>query len=407
MRRVPLLLVLPLLTAADWPCWRGPERSGVNPETGLLSAWPKDGPPLLWGVSGLGIGYASPSVANGRLYVLGGKSGEEFLHCLDVRAGNKLWSVKVGKVGENKGPNYPGPRSAPAIDGKLLCVLGSDGDLVCLECDSGKYVWRHHLVKDFQGNRGPWAYCESVLLDGDVLVCTPGGPAAAMLALDKKTGKTLWKTPVTDANMAGYASAIVAHAGKRKLYVQFMGAAVVGVDAATGERLWKYRKNVGGVSAMTPIFHDGCVFTSASGNEDAGGDALLRLVETEKGVDAKQVYLKTNMKSFHGGVVRVGEQLYGTSGTGLVCLEFKTGDVRWKDRSVGQGSLMVADGHIYLRNTRGEMALVEVSPDGYREKGRFRQAKRSEFATFAHPVVAGGRLYLRDADLLFCHDVKK
>jgi outer membrane protein assembly factor BamB len=405
MTRWPLLL-LPCLLAADWPCWRGPDRTGVNPETGLLSAWPKDGPPLLWGVSGLGIGYASPWVADGRLYVMGGKGGEEFLHALDIRDGKTIWSVKVGKVGENKGPNYPGPRSAPAIDGKLLYTLGSDGDLVCLECEAGKEVWRVHLERDFKGNRGPWAYCESLLLDGDVLVCTPGGPVAGMLGLDKKTGKALWKTPISDANIAGYASPVVAHAGKRKLYVQFMGAAVVGVDAVTGERLWKNRKNVGGVCAATPIYHDGHVFTSAAGNEDAGGDLLLRLVETDKGVDAKQVYLKTNMKNFHGGVVRVGEQLYGTGNAGLVCLDFKTGDVRWKHRSIGQGSLMVADGHLYLRNTRGEMALVEVSPEGYREKGRFRQEKRSEFATFAHPVVAGGRLYLRDADHLFCHDVK-
>jgi outer membrane protein assembly factor BamB len=406
MTRLPLLCFLPLLVAADWPAWRGPDRSGVSKETGLLQSWPKGGPKLLWTATGLGGGYATPSVAAGRLYVLGSKAGEEYAHCLDVNGGKPVWSVKIGKVGVIRGPNYPGPRSTPTIDGQRLYALGSDGDLVCLECADGKLVWHHHLEKDFQGNRGTWAYTESPLLDGDVLVCTPGGPVAAMLALDKHTGKVIWKTPIDSANQAGYASPIVATAGGRKLYVQFMGAAAVGIDAKTGERLWRYRKNVGGVNAATPIFHDGCVFTSAAGNEDAGGDALLRLVPTDKGVDVKQVYLLPNMKNFHGGVVRVGEQLYGTGSTGLVCLDFKTGAVKWKHRSVGQGSLMAADGHLYLLNTRGEMALVEATPEGYREKGRLALPKRSDKATFAHPVVANGRLYVRDEGSVFCYDVK-
>jgi outer membrane protein assembly factor BamB len=226
-----------------------------------------------------------------------------------------------------------------------------------------------------------------------------------MLALEKKTGKVIWKTAIEDANIAGYASAVVAQAGTRKLYVQFMGAALVGVDARTGKQLWRYRKNVGGVDAATPIYHDGHVFTSASGQDGAGGDALLRLVATKEGVEAKQVYLLRNMLNFHGGVVRVGEYLYGTGNGGLVCLDFKTGAVKWKHRSIGQGSLMCADGCLYLRGTQGQMALVEATPDGYREKGRFRQPRRSRFSTFAHPVVAGKRLYLRDADLLLCYDV--
>lgn len=406
MTRLSYLLLIPLLTVGDWPGWRGSDRTGVSTEKGLLSTWPKDGPPLVWTATGLGGGYATPSVANGRLFVLGSKSGEEYVHALDVATGKPHWSIKIGKVGENKGPQYPGPRSTPTLANGKLYVLGSDGDLVCMDCADGKLVWHHHLEKAFEGNRGPWAYTESPLLDGDVLICTPGGPSAAMLALDAKTGKPLWKTPVDDGNIAGYASPVVAFAGSRKLYVQFMGAAVVGVDATTGERLWKYRKNVGGVNAAAPIYHDGCVFTSAAGNEDAGGDALLRLVPTDKGVDVKQVYLKTNMKNFHGGVVRVGEHLYGTGNAGLVCLDFKTGDAKWKHRSIGQGSVLVADGHLYLRNTRGEMALVEVSPEAYREKGRFTPPKRSKYPTFAHPIVANGKLYLRDEDYLFCYDVQ-
>jgi outer membrane protein assembly factor BamB len=240
-----------------------------------------------------------------------------------------------------------------------------------------------------------------------VLVCTPGGPTAAMLALKKKDGSVVWKTPMASAHRAGYASAVAARAGKAKLYVQFMAAHLVGVDAKTGKLLWKYRKNVGGVSANAPIVHDGHVFATASGNTGAGGDALLKLVEKAGEVTVQQVYLKTGLKAFHGGAVKVGDHVYGTGGSGLVCLDFKTGDVKWRHRSIGPGSLLVAGGRIYLRNARGDVALVQATPEGYREKGRLAQPKRSKYPTFAHPVVAGGRLYLRDEGMMFCYDVRE
>jgi outer membrane protein assembly factor BamB len=392
--------------AADWPQWRGPDRTGVSQETGLLDRWPKDGPKLLWKAAGLGGGYATPSVAAGKVFLMGSKDDEEFLFALDAATGKQLWSIRVGKVGENDGPNYPGPRAAPSIAGELLYTLGSDGDLVCARTDSGKVVWRKHLETEFEGKRGTWAYCESPLVDGDVLVCTPGGSRATLLALDRKTGKVLWQTKKPSRNYAGYASAVAAQAGKTKLYVQFLGAGVVGVDARDGKLLWEYRKNVGGTNCATPIVHDGLVFTSAPGDQGAGGDALLRLMPTNGGVEVKEVYYLRNLMNHHGGVVRIGEHLYGTGRGGLVCLEFRTGKVKWRHRSIGPGSLLAADGHLYLRGQRGEVALIEASPAGYREKGRFRQPHRSRFATFAHPVVAGGRLYLRDEAVLLCYDVK-
>jgi outer membrane protein assembly factor BamB len=398
-----------LAAPGDWPGWRGPERTGVSGEKGLLPSWPKEGPKLLWSISGLGGGYAAPAVVGSKLFVMGsrapGGSGEEYVHALTTKDGERLWSVKVGKVGENTGPPHPGPRATPTVAGERLWTLGSDGDLVCLSTNKGKLLWHKHLKRDFHGVRDTWAYCESPLVDGDLLICTPGGREATMLALEKNTGKVVWKAAKRDGNVAGYASAIVARAGKRKLYVQFLGPGLIGADAKTGELLFHYRRNVGAVSANTPIYHDGHVFTTAGGLGSAGGDALLKLVETEKGVEAKEVYLHRNLMTFHGGVIRLGEYLYGTSGTGLVCLDFRTGSVKWRHRSIGQGSLAAAEGRLYLRNTQGQMALVEASPDGYREKGRFRQPKRSRFNTFAHPVIAGGRLYLRDDDLLLCYDL--
>ena len=391
--------------AADWPGWRGPDRTGVSAEEGLLAAWPRGGPKLLWSITGLGGGYSAPAVVGGRVFVMGSKGGDEYVRALSVEDGKPLWAVKVGKVGKNTGPDYPGPRATPTVQGDRLWTLGSDGDLVCLRTEDGKLVWRKHLERDFGGDRGNWAYCESPLVDGDLVVCTPGGPDATMLALAKDTGEVVWKTAKEDYNLAGYASAIVAHAGKRKLYVQFIGPGVIGVDAKTGRLLFWYRRNVGSVSAVTPVYHDGHVFATADGLEGAGGDALLKLVETGRGVEAREVYLRRELMTFHGGVVRLGEYLYGTGKGGLVCLEFRTGKVRWRHRSIGQGSLLAAQGRLYLRGTQGQVALVEASPEGYRERGRFRQPKRTRFPTFAHPVVANGRLYLRDDDLLFCYDV--
>ncbi|MGL4550965.1 MAG: PQQ-binding-like beta-propeller repeat protein, partial [Gemmataceae bacterium] len=343
-----------------------------------------------------------------RLYVMGAEGGEESLFAHRVADGKRLWALRAGKVGPNEGPNYPGPRSAPTVDGGRVYALGSDGDLVCAEADTGKLLWRKQFKAEFEGQPGCWAYCESVLIDGDLVVCTPGGPAAAMLALDKATGKTVWRTPIEDGHVAGFASPVVAQVGKVRLYVQFMGAALVGIDAKTGKQLWRYRKNVGGVSANTPVVDGDMVFCTAAGSAGAGGDALLRMTADEKGgVSIKQMYLKRNLLTHHGGVVLAGGHLYGTGSTGLVCVELKTGEVKWRDRSVGPGSLVVADGHVYLRGTGGQTALVEANAEKYVEKGRFAQPKRSRFQTFAHPALAGGRLYLRDGPHLFCYDVKK
>jgi outer membrane protein assembly factor BamB len=394
-------------TPGDWPSWRGPDRTGVSRETGLLKQWPEGGPKLLWKATGLGGGYATPSVAGGRLFVLGSKGQEEYLLALDIQDGKLLWSTQVGAVGKNDGPNYPGPRSTPTVDGDLLYALGSAGDLVCAATATGTILWRKQLVKDFEGSKPIWAYAESPLVDGDVLVCTPGGPTATMVALNKKTGAVLWKTEKPEANGPGYASAIVIEVDGIKQYIQFLGSGLIGVSAQDGRLLWRYNRHIGGPSCATPIFHDGYLFSTANGGDDAGGDALLRLSADGSEMRVQQIYLLRWIMSHHGGVLRIGEFLYGTTGAALVCVDFKTGKRRWQERSVGRGSQIAADGHLYVRNEQGVVALVEATPDGYTEKGRLRQPERSRFATFCHPVVASGRLYLRDEDMLFCYDVKE
>jgi outer membrane protein assembly factor BamB len=338
---------------------------------------------------------------------MGSRGQEEFVLALDIQDGRQLWSTKVGLVGENTGPNYPGPRSTPTVDGNALYTLGSDGDLVCADTATGKIRWQKHLLKDFQGNRGTWAYAESPLVDGEAVVCTPGGATATMVALDKKTGAVRWKTEKPERNGAGYASAIMADVGGLRQYIQFLGTGLIGVSARDGKLLWTYNRHIGFASAGTPIFHDSCVFSSSSGTDGAGGDALVRLSADGDTVKAKEVYLVRAITNFHGGVVRMGDYLYGTAGAALVCMDFKTGTRKWRERAVGGGSLVAADGHLYVRGEQGDVALVETNPEGYKEKGRFRQPDRSRFATFCHPVVAGGRLYLRDEDVLLCYDVKE
>jgi hypothetical protein len=388
----------------DWPAWRGADRTGVSTETGLLKEWPEGGPKQLWKATKLGAGYSTPAVTGGRVYVLGTRDKEEFAIALDAKDGSEIWATKIGAIGKDGPPSYPGPRSTPTVDGNRIYVLGSDGDLVCLDKD-GKSVWQKNLEKDLEGKRGRWAYAESPLIDGDTLVCTPGGTKATLAALNKKNGEVIWKAAVPDGE-AAYSSVIVAEAGGVKQYFQLLGKGVVGVAAKDGKLLWNYDKMKNSTNSPTPIFHDGCVFSSYFGPA-GGGNVLLRLSADGDGVAAKEVYSGKALGNHHGGIVLVGDSVYGTTQNGLVCLDFKTGEKKWEEKSVGKGSVSAADGCLYVRSEKdGQVALVEATPAGYKEKGRLTQPDRSKRNAWPHPVIAGGCLYLRDDDVLLCYDVK-
>jgi outer membrane protein assembly factor BamB len=336
---------------------------------------------------------------------MGSRDNTEYAMALDARDGSHLWEAEVGAVAKEGPPSYPGPRSTPTVDGDRVYVLGSDGDLVCLTKE-GQPVWHKNLEKDLGGKRGRWAYSESVLVDGDVVVCTPGGPEVSLAALNKKTGETVWKCKVPEGGEAAYASAIAVDAAGVRQYVQLLAKGLAGVAAKDGKFLWHYAKLTTGTNCPTPIFHDGCVFESDAG-PGGGGCALLRLVADGPKVAAQEVYNNHNLMNHHGGIVRVGESVYGTTQTDLVCVDFKTGEVKWKNRCVGKGSIAAADGRLYVRSEQsGRVALVEATPEGYKEKGRLEQPDRSKFNAWPHPVIANGRLYLRDDDKLFCYDVK-
>ncbi len=380
-----------------------PHRSGVSKETGLLQEWPKDGPPLRWTAKDIGTGYSAPAISKGRVYLQTTKGEEEFALALDEKTGTEIWSKAIGAVGKNSGPQYPGTRSTPTIDGDRMYCLASDGELVCLDT-KGTVLWAKHLRKDFNGKPGMWVYSESVLVDGDVVVCTPGGTRATLVALKKSNGDLVWKSEVPGGDNAEYASIVVVNDGKKKEYVQFLRNGLVGVDADTGKSLWRYGRTVDpGANIMTPVIRDHRIFSS--GSRTGGG--LVELHSAEAKVNAKEIYFGKTIAPSIGGAVLVDDYLYGTSGPGLFCAEFATGKVKWTDRSVGPASICYADGRLYVRGFDGGVALVEPSPEGYREKGRFKQPQRSKIQAWPHPVVANGGLYLRDQGNLFCYDVAK
>jgi len=400
--------------AADWPQWQGPQRDAVSKETGLLKEWPKDGPPLAWKIKGLGGGYSAPSVAGGRIFGMSYRGGDEVVWALDEKDGTEVWATTIAPAAKDIGsPGQEGPRCTPTVDGDLVYALGTAGDLVCLKVADGKEVWHKNLKKDFGGRfMARWAYCESPLIDGDKLVCTPGGKDATVVALDKKNGDVVWKASVSDGNGAGYASPIVVESAGHKQYVHFLEGGLAGIDAASGKVLWQSGKGANRVAnCATPVFSDDCVFAASA---YGAGAVLVKLSKDGDGVKADEVYTTKKMQNHHGGLVLCDGCLYGANGGNeggnLVCMDFKTGDVKWDERDrkgkgVKKGSVAMADGRIYYRQEDGPVILFEPSAKEYVERGRFDQPDRSNANAWSHPVVANGKLYIRDQGVLLCYDV--
>ncbi|MGZ8940406.1 MAG: outer membrane protein assembly factor BamB family protein [Limisphaerales bacterium] len=395
------------LRAEDWPQWRGPNRDGISRETGLLKEWPQEGPKLLWQAKGLGGGYSTPAVIGDRLYIINNEGLEsEFVKCLSTTDGKQLWSTKIGKVGEPKqNPSYPGARSTTTVDGDSLFVLGSDGDLVCLDT-GGKIRWQKNVRQEFGGKPGRWAYAESPLVNGDAVICTPGGESATLLALNKKTGEVIWKSAVPGGDAAGYASIVIGQMGGTKQYAQFVEKGLIGVDAKTGKLLWRYDRVGQGSPANipTPVVFEDYVFAGAN----RSGGALVKVSAKDGKFEAEPVYFESKMPTGIGGVVKVGKELYGTSGRAMLCLDFLTGQIRWEEAGIGAASSLFADGRLYLHGENGEVAMVEASPEGYREKGRFTppdMPDRGQSKSWAHPVLANGRLYIHELGTIWCFDI--
>jgi len=402
------MLVLGLAIAAgsqsaasfDWPQWRGPDRSGLSKETGLLKNWPASGPSRVWLASSLGAGFGSISVQGDRVYVQGLKGRDSAVSSLDRATGRAVWSRVIGPGrGNDRGP---GPRGTPTVDGDRVYVLTENGDLACLKAQDGSVLWQRNVLTDFGGRNIPWLISESPLVDGTRVIVTPGGQGAGMVALDKMTGKTLWSSKeLSDA--AGYASAVAADVGGVRTLMTLTESAGVGVRATDGKLLWRYQRVANNTAnAATPIFYDNKVFyTSDYGT----GGALLGLTAGAGAVQAKEIYFTREMQNHHGGVVLVNGYLYGFNNSILTCMEFATGTVRWRHRSVGKGSLSYADGQLYIVSENNVVGLADAAPDAYREKGRFEIADQ-DLPSWAHPVISNGRLYIRNQATLASYDIR-
>ena len=382
-------------SGASWPQWRGPNRDGISKETGLLKQWPAEGPALVWKATGAGRGYSSFSVANGRLYTMGLRGDREFVIAFDIATGKEAWSTAQGSAFRND--RGDGPRGTPTIDGDRLYALGGSGDLSCMEAKTGKIVWSKNVLKEFGGSNIQWGISESPLVLGNKVMVNAGGRNASIVALNKENGAVLWKS---QSDEAGYSSAIPLEINGRTQVVFFTAQRALGLDANDGKLLWEYGRPANKVANVaTPIARGNRVFISSDYGTGGG------VVEIKDG-GAQEIYFTKDMRNHHSSSVLVGDYLYGFSSAVLTAMKFDTGEIAWRDRSVGKGSLVYADGHLYCFSENGVVGLVEATPTGYREKGRFR-IPQDNLPTWSHPVVAGGRLYLRDQDTIYAFDVKQ
>jgi outer membrane protein assembly factor BamB len=444
---VSLAATIPTASAGgNWPQWQGPNRDAVSSDKGLLKKWPENGPAVLWTSENLGIGMSGVSIQDGRIYTMGERdtddppappkdrpasgssnkhkhhsSGDrskkrQFVIALNEADGSQLWAKEIGTA-ENDGGGYPGPRCTPAADGDHVYAMGIDGDLACLDSADGKIVWKKNMVDDFGGQMmSGWGYAESPLVDGDRLICTPGGRTNMMVALDKLTGKKIWGCAVPEFGYHGksgaaYSSIVISHGAGVKQYVQLIGHGLIGVRADDGKFLWGYDKIANGTANIpTPIVRGDYVFDSTGYN---AGAALLKLSPDGSGVKADEVYFLdgAQLQNHHGGMVLVGDYLYGGHGHNRgapICLDFLTGKIKWKqNHGPGDGSAAIgyADGKLYYRYQDGTMALIDCTPKGYKKLSEFRIPDVS-IPSWPHPVITGGRMYLRDEDRLLCYKLK-
>lgn len=378
----------------DWPQWRGPSRDGISRDKGLLQAWPGGGPPLAWKAAGAGTGYSSMAVAGGRLFTLGARGGTEYVMAFDAGTGRKLWETPNGRqFGNDRGD---GPRGTPTVDGDRVYALGASGDLASVDAATGRVVWKINILSTFGGSNIQWGLSESPLVLSDRVLVSPGGRGASIVALRKTDGSLLWKSLDDEP---GYASAVLHEAAGVRQAVYFTGQRALGIDVQSGRLLWSYTQVANRTANIaTPIVRGNRVFLSSAYGT---GAALLELVPGGGGVEARQVYFTRDMRSHHASAVLVGDYLYGYSDAILTAMRFDTGQVAWRDRSMGKGSLIFADERLYLFSEQGVVALAEASPSGYREHGRFEVGARGG-PTWSHPVIAGRRLFLRDGDTLYC-----
>ncbi len=388
--------------AADWPQWRGPNRDDHSPDTGIAKSWPEGGPKQLWVNKDVGLGYAGVAIVGEQLFTMGLRGDTEFLLAVDAKSGKELWATELGPLLKNGWGN--GPRGTPSVESGRVYAMSGMGYLLCANAADGKPVWQVSMA-DFGGGKPGWGYTESVLVDGDRVICTPGGKEGTLLALDKATGKKVWQSADwTDG--AQYSSPVVATINKTRQYVQLTQQHLAGIDAASGKVLWQSDWQGKTAVIPTPIVRDNTVYIAS------GYGVGCKLVTIDAENKASDAWVNTTMVNHHGGVILAGENLFGYSDKGgWTCQSLKTGEALWVSKALGKGAVHFVDGMLVcLEENSGTVVLAEASTKEWKEHGRFKLAPQTtqrnpKGKVWTHPVVVNGKLYLRDQELLSCYDV--
>ncbi len=407
---ISIMLISSILTsvacAADqdsfWPQFHGPNRDNLSTEKGLLKKWPEKGPALLWTAQGLGHGYSSVSIASGMIYTAGSIEKDTVITALNLD-GKVLWQVKNGKAWTG---DRPGSRGTPTIDGNRLFHQSPLGNLICLNAKTGDRIWEFNILEKFQSKPPNWALAESLLVDGDHLISCPGGPQTCMVVLNKKTGSVVWKAPST-GELAGYASPTLVEYQGMRIVITLTLKGMIGVNADTGELLWHVKhESYADENVLMPIFHDGHVFISTL----QAGSVKWKINVKDGKASLEEVWRTQELDNHHGGVLLINGNLYGTStfrNRNLwICLDWETGRNKYMDKGVGKGSLTYADGMLYTLSIDSVMGLVRPTPMGHELVSSFKIPEGGKDNSWAHPVVCGGRLYIRHSEFLYAYSVR-
>lgn len=393
-----VLLMCSTVFAVDWPQFRGPTRDGHSPETGLMKKWPDGGPKELWSFEDLGKGYSSVSVADGLVYVTGMVGSDGILFAFDL-SGDLKWKV-------NYGPEWtgdrPGTRTIPTIDGERLYLMSGTGRIDCRNAKTGKPIWHRDTLEEFKGKNIRWGIAESVLIENEKVICTPGGQDATVVALDKMNGKTIWTTKGLSENSAYCAPAVIDR-GPNRIILTMVQQSIVGIDMKTGVLLWKQPNKVSyDISAVTPAYEKGMMYVS---NGYRHGGHMFEL--SADGTSSTKKWSEKTLDVHHGGVMLIDGNIHGASTGGTwTCIELATGDVKFTDKLVGKGSVIYVEGLLYCYGERnGDVGLVKIKPAGYEMVSSFRITKGAK-EHWAHPVISDGRLYIRHGNALMCYDIK-
>lgn len=394
---LPILALAGLASAADWPQFRGPNRDGISRDTGLLKSWPQGGPKVLW-TAPVGDGYSTVVVSGGRLFTMFNQGGDEMVVAYDAKTGKPLWRFRSDSAYNDEMGN--GPRSTPLVDGNLVYTLGAKGKLNALEAATGKRVWGTDLKSELDARAPQWGIATTPLVEGNLLLVDVGGSSGkSVAAFDKKTGKIVW---TAQSDKAGYSAPIAITVGGVRQVIFFTGTSVASLSPKDGKLFWRVPwRTDWDVNAATPIFMppDKVFISSGYGT----GAALFQVKAGNGKASVDEVWRSRSMKNQFSSSVLHNGTIYGFDDGTFKAIKAATGEDLWRERGFGHGSLILADGHLYVLSDRGKLALVEATPEEYREKSSFQPLSGK---CWTAPVVANGILYVRNEEKLIAMDVR-